>query len=185
MTATTAPTQHTAGDSFAATLSGDDYPATDGWAAQLILIGPARYTVNATASGADHAAAETATATAAWQAGSYALRSIYTRGSDRVTVALPALRVLPDPAASGTGAAALLSPAEQALQDLEAHYRGYISDGDFKVGEYQFGQRRQTFRTVADLLQALAAARRDVAAEQSAQRIAAGGSPRQRFVVRM
>lgn len=185
MTATATPTQHTAGDSYSATLSGDDYPATAGWAAQLILIGPARYTVPATASGADHAAAANAATTAAWQAGSYAQRIVYTLGADRHSVDAGTLRVVPDPTATGTTAAALLSPAEQALQDLEAHYRGYIADGAFRVGEYQFGQRRQVFRAVSDLLMALAAARRDVAAERATQSIASGVSPRQRFVVRM
>lgn len=179
------PTQHVAGDSFAATLDGSARSAADGWVAQLVLIGAARHTLASSASGSDHAVAVAAATTAAWVAGDYALRALYTRGAERQSVDVGTLRVLPDPAASGTDAAALKSGAQQALDALRAAYREYISSGSFKVASYMVQGHTMTYRTVPELLQAINAAEREVEAEQAAARIAAGLSPRARFVVRM
>lgn len=183
----TVPTQHTAGDSFACTLPGGDYPATAGWAVQLVLIGPTRITLNSTASGADHALAVTAATTASWAPGEYATRVLYVNAgsSSRVSGAAGTLRVLPDPAAGGTTAAVIKSPAQQLLQLLEAAYTAYASSGNFHVQQYTVDGRTMQYRTVEELLRALNAARRDVAAENAAAQVAAGINPRQRYVVRM
>lgn len=179
------PTQHTAGDSFAAVLSDSAASAADGWAAQLVLIGPERITLTGTASGADHAIAAAATVTADWAPGTYTLRALYTKASDRISRDAGTLRVLPDPAVAGTDAAALKSTAQATFDTLQAAYRAYLTSGRFTVQAYTIAGRSTTYRTVAELLQALNAAARGVEAEKAAALIAAGASPRDRFVVRM
>lgn len=179
------PTTHTAGNTFAATLDGSTYPASDGWVAALILIGPARFTLTSAASGDDHAVAVAGSTTASWAAGAYAMVAVYTKAADRYSVELGTLTVLPDPASAGTDARALLSSAAQALQDLEAAYRAHLASGNVHVAEYEIAGRRMKYRSIQELLKALSAARRDVAAEQAAKRISAGLNPRTQFVTRM
>ena len=181
----TIPTQHTAGDTFEATLSGADHLPSAGWSAQLVLIGPSRYTISATTSGADFSASAAAAVTAAWAPGDYSLRVVYTNGVDRATGAAASLRVLPDPTASGTDALALKSTAQRVLDDLMLAYQAHLTGGQVHVAEYTINGRAMKFRTIAELLTAINAARRDVEAEKSAARVAAGLSPRVRYVTRM
>lgn len=180
------PTQHTAGDSFAATLSGAAYPATAGWAAQLVLIGPMRITLSAPSSGGIHfAATANSAASAQWPAGEYALRALYTLAGERASVDVGRLRVMPDPGAVTTTDAALKSVAQRVLEDLERAYQAHVSSGSVTVAEYTINGRSMKYRSIAELLQALSAARREVAHEQASARIAAGLGGRQRFVTRM
>ncbi len=179
------PTRHVAGDSFSAQLDGAAHSAANGWAAQLILIGPARHVLPATAAGADHLVAVAATTTAAWAAGSYAMRILFTKGSDRASSDGGTLVVLPDPAAADTGAVSLKGPAQAALEALQALYRAYIASGSFKVQSYEIVGRKMTFRSIEDLVRAIDLARRDAEAERAAERLANGVSPRRTFVVRM
>jgi hypothetical protein len=181
----TIPTQHTAGDTFEATLSGVDYPPGSGWTAQLVLIGPARHTVSATTSGADFAVTVAATTTATWPAGDYTVRPVFTNGAERATGAATALRVLPDPTASSTDALALKSTAQRVLDDLMVAYQAHLTSGQVHVAEYTINGRAMKFRGITELLAAINAARRDVEAEKAAARVAAGLSPRVRYVTRM
>lgn len=181
----TIPTQHNAGDSFAATLSGGTYAPTAGWSAQLVLIGPARVTITATTSGADFAAVATAAASADWVPGDYTTRVVYTNGAERVTGAAGAMRVLPNPTAAGTDALALKGAAQRRLDDLQAAYDAHITSGNAVVGEYTINGRTMRYRELSELLAAINAAKRDVQAEQSAARVASGLSPRVRYVTRM
>jgi hypothetical protein len=179
------PTQHTAGDSFAATFSSADYPATSGWTAQLVLIGPQRITLTATAAGSSFRATANSAATASWPAGEYALRALFTLAGERASEDAGRLRVSPDPGAATTTDQALKSTAQRVLEDLERAYQAYLSGGQVGVAEYTINGRTMKYRSVAELLQALSAARRDVANELAAARIAAGLGGRQRFVTRM
>lgn len=179
------PTTHTAGDSFAALLDGSSYPATAGWVASLVLIGPARKTLASTASGSDHAVAADGASTATWPAGAYAMRALYAKAADRYSVDLGTLTVAADPAGARTDARALMSLAEQALQDLEAAYRAHLASGNVHVASYSIAGRDMQYRTLADLHEALAAARRDVASERAAKRVRAGLPERTQFVTRM
>lgn len=181
----TIPTQHTAGDTFAATLSGVDNLPQAGWSAQLVLIGPARYTISATTSGVDFAATAAASVTAVWLPGDYSLRVVYTNGAQRATGAGASLRVLPDPTAVGTDAMTLKSTAQRVLDDLMVAYQAHLTGGQVHVAEYTINGRSMKFRAVAEMLAAINAARRDVEAEKSAARVAAGLSPRVRYVTRM
>lgn len=181
----TIPTQHTAGDTFTATLDGAQYPPADGWAAQLVLVGPTRHVIDATTSGSNFAATATAATTAAWPAGDYAVRLTYTNGAARSSSSAGNLRVLPDPAAATTDAMALKSTAQRVLDDLMTAYQAHLTGGQVHVAEYTINGRAMKFRGIAELLTAINAARRDVEAEKSAARVAAGLSPRVRYVTRM
>lgn len=179
------PTTHTAGDTFAARLDGATYPASAGWVADLILIGTARVVLTSTADGDDHVIAATGTQTAVWVPETYRVQALYSNGATRASAQVGALQVLPDPAAVGTDARAFMSSAQRALQDMEAAYRAHLASGNVVVGRYQIAGRTMEYRTLADLLLALRAARADVASEAAAQRISAGLSPRQTYVTRM
>lgn len=181
----TAPTQHIAGDTFVATISGADYPPSAGWSAQLILIGPSRYTVTASVSGSDFEATATAAATSTWIAGDYTTRPIYTKGAERATGSAGTLRVLPDPAAPTTDGVALKGAAQRRLDDLQAAYDAHIASGNAVVGEYTINGRTMRYRELSELLAAISAAKRDVLSEQAAARVAAGLSGRVRYVTRM
>ncbi|KQY83662.1 hypothetical protein [Pelomonas sp. Root1444] len=181
----TLPSTHTAGDSAAWLFDAGDCAPADGWTAKLILVGATRHEITCTTSGEQFAAAATSVATAAWQPGNYAASLVCTLGTDRVSRAGGSVRVLADPAAEGTTARSLLTDAEAYLADLEAAYRAHMASGNAVVAEYRIGTRMKQFKSVADLLTAINAARRDVQAEQAAAGLAAGVSSRQRFVVRM
>jgi hypothetical protein len=178
---TSLPTQHVAGDTLSATLSGSLYPPTAGWSAQLVLLGPTRYEVDATA-GASHYSVTTNTVV--W-AGVYALRALYTKASERHTVDVGQLTVTADPAQNGTTGQTLKGAAQLRLDALQAAYDAHIASGKTLVGEYQIAGRTMRFNALADLLAAITAAKRDVEAERVAARIAAGLGGRTRFVVRM
>lgn len=185
--ATTLPSTHTAGDSVSWTLDApaDALPG-DGWSASLQLIGTTqRYSVSGAASGSSaYSFTAAAATTAAWVAGTYTALLIATKGAERITTGAGQVRLLPDPAASGTLGASLLTQAQQLLAALDAAYLAYVQSGNFTTVEVRIGDRTRRFHTLPDLLAARNAARQDVRAEQQADAIAAGTSARQRFVVR-
>jgi hypothetical protein len=78
-----------------------------------------------------------------------------------------------------------MTAAEQALQDLEAAYRAHLASGNVHVGRYTIAGRSMEYRTLADLLKALTAARKDVQLGRAARRISAGLPARTQFVTRM
>lgn len=182
---TSIPTQHIAGDTFTATLSGSDYSPAAGWIAVLVLIGPARVSLTAATSGADFSAVAAASVSAAWPPGDYITRVIYTKGADRVSAAPGALRVLPDPLSAFTDALSLKGAAQRRLDGLQAVYDAHIASGNAMVGEYTIDGRTMRYRDLAELLAAITAAKHDVVAEQAAARVSAGLSPRVRYVTRM
>lgn len=170
------PITHSAGDSTAWLLDAGDCPPADGWTAQLILVGATRIEITCTTSGEQFAAAQISANTATWPPGNYTASLVCTKGTDRVSRAAGALRVLADPAAVGTTARSLLTNAEAHLADLETAYRAYVGSGNAVVAEYRIGTRMKRFKDVADLLKALNAARADVAREQAIAGLAAGQS---------
>ncbi len=181
----TLPSTHTAGDSTAWLLDAGDYLPSAGWAAKLILVGATRIELTCAASGSQFAANQPSSSTAGWAPGEYTASIIYTKAAERASRPLGALRVLPDPAAAGTTARSLLTAAEAHLADLESAYRDHMASGNAVVAEYQIGTRRKRFKDLADLIKAIDRARQDVEREKVAANLAAGGSARRRFVVRM
>lgn len=179
------PSTHTAGDSTAWRFDAGDCLPSAGWSAQLVLVGAVRQQIACTVAGDQFAVNAASADTAAWAPGNYTASLICTKAGERVSRTVGPLRVLADPAAVTTTARSLMTAAEQHLADLEAAYRDHMASGNAVVAEYQIGNRRKRFKDLADLLRALNAARADVEREQAAANLAAGGSSRRRFVVRM
>lgn len=175
------PSTHTAGDSIDWALDPGSRTPAQGWGAQLVLIGPARQAVDCVAAGVTFVAQASAATTGQWPAGRYRLRLLLSRAGERFTQELPELEVLPDP----TYAASLLSTAEQHLEDLKTAYRAHLASGMAVVAEYRVGDRLRKFKSVEELLKAINHAEREVQAERDAKALAAGISPRRRFVTRM
>ena len=133
------PSTHTAGDSFAALLDGTTYPASAGWAATLVLIGPARHTLAAAASGDDHAVSVAGASTATWPPGAYAMRAMYSKAADRYSVELGSLAVAANPAAIDD-----IAVFKAAMDTFEAPNPYMVGDAKLKyVGSTSFGQKRQ------------------------------------------
>lgn len=182
----TLPSTHTAGDSTDWLLEAGDYLPGLGWSAQLVLIGPARISVECEiANAAQFGVQLTSATTAAWQPGDYTARVLYTKAGERHSRELTGLRILPDPASSASTARVFLTAAEAHLADLEAAYRDHMASGNAVVAEYRIGTRMTRFKDTADLIKAIDRARLDVEREKAAASLAAGGSARRRFVVRM
>ena len=175
------PTQHIAGDTFKATLGARAYPPAAGWSAQLVLLGPARYAVTATAGASDYSVSTAAIV----MPGAYTVCVVYSNGSERYTVDLGQLAVRPNPALAGATGQSLKGTAQLRLDALMAAYDAHIASGKTLVGEYEIAGRRMKFNVLADLLAAINAAKWDVEADRVAARIAAGLGGRTRFVVRM
>lgn len=179
------PTTFTSGDAFTATITNASYPAGAGWSAQMVLIGPTRQTITGTASGDDFVFTADSAATASWAAGSYTARILYTLAGARTTVESGTLQVLPDPAAGGTDARALMGTWARILADLEAAYQAHITSGRAVVGSYSIGGRSMSYQTTAELVRAIDNARREVAREEAAAKLLRGESARNKLQIRM
>lgn len=170
---------------FSATVA--DYPAGAGWVLTLYLnprAGGSVRTVVGTADGDAHLLQASGATTAGWAAGDYAWELWAAQGAERYRLDAGQLRVQP----SLIGAAAGLdtrSPARVALDTLRAAWNAFISSGNFTAASYTINGRNMTYRSVAELRAAISAAERDVRSEDQAARVAAGGSPRSTYVVRM
>lgn len=181
-------TELIAGDSinYAAAVTG--YSPADGWSLRYRLTprDPASPAIDiaATDAGSGWLVQVGPSTTDAWAPGAYTWASWVQRTGERYSIAQGQLTIKPDPAAlvSGTDTR---SPATIVLAQLEATYAAYIASGNFVVGEYEIAGRRMKYRKVEELLAALAAARRQVASERVAARVAAGLPARARFVTRM
>jgi hypothetical protein len=115
------PTSLTAGDTFSLTASLPDYPAGDGWVLKLRFVPHSAGTaiaITGTASGDDHVASATATATAAYTAGAYSATAWVELGAVKTTVETGSLQILPDPRVVAT--LDNRSTAEVALAAAEA-----------------------------------------------------------------
>ena len=181
MTTPTIPATLRAGDTFTATWSLADYPATAGWVARLTLINSAQhYPVTASASGADHALTAAASDTAAWAPGSYSWSIDVTKAAERHTVATGRTEVLPDLADATTYDTR--SAARKALEAAEGALATYGAQAYLKV--QQFGDRRQEFATPGEFLAFVDKLRAQVRAEDNAERLRQGLRPRNRLLVR-
>lgn len=179
------PSTLNAGDSLAATLATDVYTAAAGWSAQLRLIGQgANKSIAGTSSAEGWAFPANSAATSDWAAGSYSSIVLLTKGADRISQAGPSIKVLADPAAGGTTTLDLRTDARRALDELQAVYRSYITTNQL-LHSYTIGTRTFQFHSITDLIKAIDAAKREVAAEEAAANLAAGRPSSGRIVVRM
>lgn len=163
------------------------YPASAGWQVTLYLnprAGGTAHQVAGTADGDAHLVQATGTTTAAWVAGAYAYEIWVALSAERYRLEAGQLQVQ----ASLIGAAAGLDTrgtAQRLLDGLEAARLAHIEAGSAFVGEYTIGNRTVKYRSLAELQQAIDAAKRGVREEAAAARIAQGLSPRRTYTVRM
>jgi hypothetical protein len=176
-------TAHTAGDTYTATLTDATRPATAGWSAQMVLIGPSKFTITGTAAG--DAFTFTDASTTDWPPGAYQVKVLYTLAGARTTVDAGSVQVLPNPTDAGTDARSLLGEWERILVDLKAAYAAHIASGRAVVGSYSIGGRAMTYQTTAELLRAINNAETMAARERTQSAAARGESTRVRYHTRM
>lgn len=173
------PTTANAGDTWRWTRTLADYPASAGWALSYTLINAAaKITINASASGDDHAVTVSAATTAGYAAGSYDWRArvskageVYTVGEGRITVRN----------AFGGSTFDARSHARKTLEAIEAVIEGRASS---EVSYYMIGNRQLRYMTPAELLTLRDKYRAEVAREDAAAAVAAGLPDKRRVFVR-
>ena len=174
------PSTLRAGDTLADTFSLSDYPAPT-WVLTFTLINSAaKQTVTCSASGTDHAMAVTAATTAGWAAGTYSWSAHATSGAARYTVNTGTVEVLPDLAAATTYDNR--TPARKALDAVDAALAAYGSKAYLQ--SIQIGERQQTFQSPSEFLAFRDRLRREVAGEDSAERMRQGLGTKNRLLVR-
>lgn len=177
-----------AGDSinYAAAVTG--YSPADGWSLRYRLTprasGGSAIDITATDDGSGWLVQVGPAVTAAWTAGEYTWASWVQRTGERYSIGQGQCTIKADPATLAAGTDTR-SAATVLLATLEAAYLEHIQSGNAVVGYYLINGRQMQYRKLEELLAAIAAARRQVESEKVAARVAAGLSPRQRFVVRM
>lgn len=173
------PTTANAGDTWRWTRTLADYPASAGWALSYTLINAAaKITINASASGDDHAVTVSAATTAGYAAGSYDWRArvskageVYTVGEGRITVRN----------AFGGSTFDARSHARKTLEAIEAVIEGRASSATL---EYSIAGRTLKHIPMADLLSLRDKYRAEVAREDAAAAVAAGLPDKRRVFVR-
>lgn len=182
MTLEQIPANLVAGDTWAWTRSLADYSAATHSATWYFENKDAAFSIAASASGASFAASVIPATTAGYRAGAYRWRLVVTRTADsaRFTVETGVVAVLPDPAAAGM--MDWRSHARRTLDAIEAVIEGRASVDQMAVA---LNGRSLQRTPIADLLMLRDRYRRDVRAEEAAERVAAGGASGRRIVTRM
>lgn len=162
------------------------YPATDGWAMRMRLVsrtvGQFEQTVNLVGEGADYRLTIAGTLSESWTPGAGSYTAWLERGTDVVHVGAGSLEVLPDPRAISAGWDAR-SLARRTLDDLMTALAAWDTTGG-RAKSYTIAGRSMTFVDHAELVAKVEFWRNQVAAEESAARLAAGKRPRNRILVR-
>ena len=160
------PAEITAGDTATWRRTLALYPASAGWVLAYKLVSrSAAFTVTATADGDNFVAAVPATDTATWAAGQYQVQEYVTLGTERHTIGVTALRVLPDLAVATTGMDNR-SHAQKVLDSLEA----WLESKAPVAGAMEINGRKISWYPLADLLKLRDRYRAEVAAEQRSVR---------------
>jgi hypothetical protein len=171
-----------AGDTLAWRRLLQDYPAPT-WVLKYRLINAnARIDLTAAADGSAHLVTVTAAATAAWAAGTYTVQATVETATERYTIARGAMQVKPNLAAMGANFDAR-SHVRKALDDTVAALATWIASNG-QVQEYDIAGRTMKYSNMAEIQKRIALLRREVAAEEAADKIAAGITPARRLLVR-
>jgi hypothetical protein len=139
------PTQITAGDSLAVTLSLTDYPAPT-WSVSLALAGPSIVSTASVASGTSHALTLTTVQTAALDPGLYQYRLRATSSTEAITYESGTLTVAQDLATAAAGD--LTSYAEQMLAVCRTARQNVLT-GEMKP--YMVGGRQVQLHTLDEI----------------------------------
>jgi hypothetical protein len=178
-TPTIEPSSVNAGDTWRWTRSLADYPASAGWALSYTLINAsAKITVNASASGDDHAVTVAAATTAGYAAGTYDWRARVSKAGEVYTVGEGRLTVRNAFSAATFDAR---THARKTLDAIEAVIEGRASSS---TAEYTIAGRSLKHIPVADLLALRDKYRAEVLREDAAAAVAAGLPDRRRVFVR-
>jgi hypothetical protein len=171
-----------AGDTVKWTRSLADYPASDGWVLKYRLINLAgNLDIVSTASGADHLVNVPASTTDNWAPGTYAWQAYVEKGAERYTVGTGTIKIRPNLAAQA-GGCETRSTAKQILDELEAAYKDYATNGQGLVQRYTIGGREMWFKSAADFIQQIEYWRKQVQDEVVVESMAKGlGNPRRLF----
>lgn len=172
-----------AGDTVAWTRNLADYPAS-AWDLKYRLINAAaKIDITAVADGDTHSVTVAAATTATWAAGEYTWQAYVEGGSsERYTVASGRLTIKPDLAAKAAAFEAR-STARKALDDTRAALATWIASNG-QVQEYEIAGRRMKYSSIADIQGRIQLLEREVAREESAEKLAAGLQPPRRVLVR-
>ena len=174
---TSEPTSVRAGDRLQWTKSLSDYPATEGWGLTYHLRSTAvdgHIQITGTASGGDHAVDVAAATTAGWTAGDYWWEAFVADGTSRYCVGSGSIEILPDFATIYEGYDGR-SHNRQVLDALRATMLRAASRPEVSYSISAAGQSF-SFRTLAELQDAIHVYESRVAQEEADARVALGGS---------
>ena len=180
-----APGKIVAGDTLEWRESLPDYPAGDGWTLHVVIYSAdASYPITATADGDDHLVQVAAADTAAWTPGRYELTGYVTHPDGRKkTLWSVGVVIEPDPAGITAGLDGR-SVARRMLDAIEAVLEKRASANQLDMVRYQFGMRGSEYGmrggefNTEVLLAARDRFRREVFAEEQAERLARGEGSR-------
>ena len=177
---------HSAGDTFTGSVSSPAFPASAGWVGKLRLVsraaGPAPIEATATADGDDHLFSVAATTTAAWVAGAYSRIVWVERAGEIRTLSQDQFAITPDLRTLSAGTDTRSLP-RRTLDDLLAA-RAQWATTQGRTKRYKIADREREFASAADLNAEIDFWQRQLAAEESAARLAAGLKPRNRILTR-
>lgn len=178
------PPRFTLGDTLSFTTSLAAYPA-GAWTLNYRLLLRAgsgdAYTFAGTASGSDHLISVPAATTAAWMAGTYTWAAWVTDGTDSHSTGHGTIELLPDPR-TATLALDLRSAAQIGLDNVRATIRGKATAD---VLRYTINGRSLEHYPMAELLALERSLAAQVANENRAAQLAAGGADTRRITVRL
>lgn len=174
---TTEPAQIVAGDTAKWLKTLADYPASAGWALAYTLVNASqRYTFSAAVQGDDFLITVSAATTSGWAAGSYDFRGAVSQAGEVYTVSVGRIAVA---AAFGAAIDARSQP-RRTLEAIESTLEGRASSA---TAEYEIAGRKLKYIPIPELLQLRDRYRRDVAAEDAAEKVAKGlGNPGRIYV---
>lgn len=179
------PPRFTLGDTLRFTTTLAAYPASAGWVLHHRLIarpGPgAAIAFSSTASGADHLTNVLAASTAAWVAGVYTWASWVTDGASIFSIGQGSTELLADPRTAAAGLD-LRSAARVALDNVRLTIQGKASAD---VLSYTINGRQLEKYPMRELLALQTELAAQVAAEDRAAKLAAGGADSRRYTVRL
>lgn len=179
---TSEPTRFRAGDTVAWTKSLSDFPA-DSWTLHYRFINQShKIDATATASGSDHLVSIAAAVSALYVAGDYTWASWVTSGSERYTVEVGKITVLPDLAAVTAPGYDSRSTTKKTLDLVDAALLAYGANA--WTQSYQIAGRSMQFRSAGDFMAFRSRLQAEVLREENVDRAKNGFRPRNRLNVR-
>ncbi len=181
-TPTIEPGTIVAGDTITWIRSLADYPAPT-WVLKYRLLNAAgKIDITAGASGSDHLVSVAAATSAAWASGDFTFTAWVESGAARHSVGQGRISISANLATVTTYDGR--SPARKIYEGLLAAYEARVAGGQGYVAEYEIAGRRMKFIGASDWVNQLNYWKRQLAAEDSAARLAAGLPAGNRVLVR-